>query len=137
MGKNSGYIHIKKTIEVFVCGAVVTARGMVFVHDVAGAYPEHGEILQCVTKEKYLVWRRKREVLFYLARTGTLPCSAAVEFSEEWGSGTTAQSESAIPETHPDMQSRIHIEQGCSPISVMWHINWKTFFYASQGQLTT
>lgn len=79
MGKNSGYIHIKKTIEVFVCGAVVTARGMVFVHDVAGAYPEHGEILQCVTKEKYLVWRRKREVLFYLARQA--PCPALLLWS--------------------------------------------------------
>lgn len=77
--KNSGYVHIKKTIEVFVCSTVVTARDMVFVHNVAGTYPEHGEILQCVTKEKYLVWRRKRAVLFCLARQA--PCPALLLWS--------------------------------------------------------
>lgn len=51
MGKNSEYIHIKKAVELFVYSTVVTARDMVFVvaHEVAGAYLEHGDILQCVT----------------------------------------------------------------------------------------
>ena len=53
MEKNSEYVHIKKTFEVFICSTVVRARDVVYVvvHDLAGAYPEHGEVLQCDQRE--------------------------------------------------------------------------------------
>lgn len=51
--KSSEYAHIKKTVEVFICSTVVRARDVVYVvvHDLAGAYPEHGEVLQCDQRE--------------------------------------------------------------------------------------
>lgn len=53
MEKSSEYGHIKKTIEVFICSTVVRAGDVVcvVVHDLAGAYPEHREVLQCDQRE--------------------------------------------------------------------------------------
>jgi len=82
MEKSSEYIHIKKTVEVFVCSTVVRARDMVYVavHDLAGAYPEHGEVLQCDQREIF-VMEEEEGSSFLFGWKANLPCCAAVVFS--------------------------------------------------------
>lgn len=82
MEKSSEYVHIKKTIEVSICSTVVRTRDVVYVvvYDLAGAYLQHGEVLQCDQREVFGMEKEKGSP-FLFGWEASLPCCATLEFS--------------------------------------------------------